>query len=103
MSEGKSGGIPHLAKNERDARISYTRHKTTAVCGFHRGKPREVHQRQQTSQEIRGVGHPTFVAGVAKDIVLRRAHVRLRFASLLGFECQAHLESERSTWLSLRP
>src|ERR1700677_5114234 len=26
------------------------------VCGFHRGKPHEVHQRQQTSQEIRGYG-----------------------------------------------
>src|ERR1700733_577654 len=31
------------------------------VCGFHRGKPHEAHQRQQTSQEIRGVGHPSFV------------------------------------------
>jgi hypothetical protein len=25
-------GIPHLAKNERDARISSTRHQTTATC-----------------------------------------------------------------------
>src|ERR1700684_3546043 len=28
------------------------------LCGFHRGKPHEVHQRQQTSQEIRGCGIP---------------------------------------------
>jgi hypothetical protein len=32
------------------------------VCGFHLGKPREIHQRKQISQEIRGVGHPSFFA-----------------------------------------
>src|ERR1700678_623679 len=31
-SEGKSSGIPHLAKNERDTRISCTRHQATATC-----------------------------------------------------------------------
>ncbi len=28
------GGIPHLAKNERDARISCTRPQPCSVCGF---------------------------------------------------------------------
>jgi hypothetical protein len=31
-SEGKNSGIPHLAKNERDARISCTRHQEKATC-----------------------------------------------------------------------
>src|ERR1700685_1854139 len=31
-SEGESNGIPHLAKNERDTRISCTRHQATATC-----------------------------------------------------------------------
>jgi hypothetical protein len=28
------------------------------ACGFHRGKPHETYERHQTSQEIRGMGHP---------------------------------------------
>jgi hypothetical protein len=28
------------------------------ACGFHRGKPHETYERDQTSQGIRGMGHP---------------------------------------------
>ena len=31
-SEGKSSGIPHLAKNERDTRISCTQRQATSTC-----------------------------------------------------------------------
>jgi hypothetical protein len=31
-TEGESSGIPHLAKNERDTRISSTRYQATATC-----------------------------------------------------------------------
>ncbi len=39
------------------------------VCGFHRGKPHEVHQRQQTSQEIRGYGAPVLGEGTRAPLV----------------------------------
>jgi hypothetical protein len=33
--KGESIGIPHLAKSERDTRISCTRPSNVHVCGFH--------------------------------------------------------------------
>ena len=51
---GKIGGIPHLAKNERDTPdFLYEAPSSVRVCGFHSGKPHEVHERHQTLQEIR--------------------------------------------------
>jgi hypothetical protein len=50
--------FPHLAKNARYPDFLYAALRNGRVCGFHRGKPHRAHQSYQTSQEIRGMGHP---------------------------------------------
>jgi hypothetical protein len=53
-------GLPHLAKNERDTRISCTRHQATVTCAaFIEESRMKFINAKQTSQEIRGVGHPS--------------------------------------------
>src|SRR5271155_3901942 len=60
----KIRGIPHLAKNERDARISCTQSSATASCAAFieesRIKPTNATKLRRKSG---GVGHPRSLAG----------------------------------------
>src|SRR5580658_3981985 len=63
--EGKTRGIPHLAKNERDApNFLYAALERTACAALFKGEPHEVQGTHETPQEIGGVGHPATVAGI---------------------------------------
>jgi hypothetical protein len=54
-------GIRHPTQAEvrLDPDFLYAAPRNGRVRGFLRGKPHEVHQRQETSQEIRGNGAPS--------------------------------------------
>jgi hypothetical protein len=57
-------GIPHLAKNERDApNFLYAALDKAACAPFFYRKAHEVHVTHDTSQEIGDVGHPGSVTG----------------------------------------
>jgi hypothetical protein len=63
--KGETCGIPHLAKNERDApNFLYAALDRTACAPFFKEKAHEVLGTYETPQEIGGVGHPTIVAGI---------------------------------------
>src|ERR1700685_2087233 len=53
-------GIPHLAKNERDARISCTRHQPTATCAaFIEESRMKFINANKLHRKSGGVGHPS--------------------------------------------
>src|ERR1700677_4892809 len=59
-AEGKSSGIPHLAKNERDTRISCTRHQPAATCAAFIEESRMKFTNANTlHRQSGGVGHPS--------------------------------------------
>jgi hypothetical protein len=61
-SEGKSSGIPHLAKNERDTRISCTRHQATAACAaFIEESRMEFTDSDKLHRKSGGMGHPSLM------------------------------------------
>jgi hypothetical protein len=61
---GESCGIPHLAKNERDApNFLYAALDRTACAPFFKGKAHEVQGTHETPQEIGDVGHPAIGGG----------------------------------------
>src|SRR5271169_6535107 len=61
-SEGKSSGIPHLAKNERDTRISCTRHQATAACAaFIEESRMKLINANRLHRKSGGMGHPSLV------------------------------------------
>src|ERR1700678_3730285 len=61
-SEGKSSGIPHLAKNERDTRISCTRHQATATCAAFIEESRlKFINANKLHRKSGGMGHPSLV------------------------------------------
>ncbi len=56
---GESGGLPYLAKNERDTpNFLYAALDRDRVCAFLRGKAHEVRGTHETTQEIGDMGHP---------------------------------------------
>ncbi len=57
--EGKISGIPHLAKNERDTRISCTGHQATATCAafIEESRMKSINA-NELHQKIRGYGAP---------------------------------------------
>src|SRR5271168_4476201 len=56
---GNIGGIPHLAKNERDTRISCTRHQTTAKCAASIEQSRmSLIGTNKLHRKSVGMGHP---------------------------------------------
>src|ERR1700690_3709680 len=56
------GGIPHLAKNERDTRISCTRHQATATCAaFIEESRMKFINANKLHRKSGGMGHPSFV------------------------------------------
>jgi hypothetical protein len=56
------GGIPHLAKNERDARISCTGRQATATCAAFVEESRiKFINANKLHRKSGGVGHPSFV------------------------------------------
>ncbi len=62
--EGKSCGIPHLAKNERDAPNFLNAALDTTTCApFFKERRIRVRRTQEASQEIGDVGHPSSVNG----------------------------------------
>jgi hypothetical protein len=63
-SEGETSGIPHLAKNERDTRISCTRHQVTAACAafIEESRMKSINA-NKLHRKSGGVGHPSFVRG----------------------------------------
>jgi hypothetical protein len=67
--EGEGCGIPHLAKNERDApNFLYAALERTACAPFIKGKAHEVQGTHETTQEIGDVGHPAVVAGIEPEL-----------------------------------
>src|SRR5580658_3167883 len=57
-------GIPHLAKNERDARISCTWYQATATCAAFIEESRiKFINANKLHRKSGGVGHPSSVAG----------------------------------------
>jgi hypothetical protein len=57
-------GIPHLAKNERDARISCTWAQETAACAaFIEESRMRCINATKLHRKSGGVGHPSFVVG----------------------------------------
>jgi hypothetical protein len=70
-SRGESCGIPHLAKNERDAPNFLQVDETRSACApFFQGKAHEDQGTHEASQEIGDVGHPAFVCGKEEKIEL---------------------------------
>jgi hypothetical protein len=56
------GGIPHLAKNERDTRISCTRYQETATCAaFIEESRMELIRATKLHRKSGGMGRPAFV------------------------------------------
>jgi hypothetical protein len=61
-SEGNSSGIPCLAKNERDTRISCTRHQATAaIAAFIEESRVKFINADKLHRKSGGMGHPSFV------------------------------------------
>src|ERR1700678_3318982 len=72
-SEGKSSGIPHLAKNERDTRISCTWHQATSTCAAFIEESRiKFINANKLHRKSGGMGHPSFVWETKGGNMLRR-------------------------------
>src|SRR5271170_6848197 len=77
-SEGKSSGIPYLAKNERDTRISCTRHPATPTCAaFIEESRMKFINASKLHRKSGGMGHPSLCEGT-------RAYQAEFIASLQG-------------------
>src|ERR1700685_4531570 len=62
--ESGRGGIPHLAKNERDTRISCTRYQATATCAaFVEESRMKFINANKLRRKSGGMGHPSFAGG----------------------------------------
>src|ERR1700678_510695 len=67
--EGKSSGIPHLAKNERDTRISCTRHQATSTrAAFIEESRMKFINANKLHRKSGGMGHPSFARGLGIDL-----------------------------------
>jgi hypothetical protein len=65
--EGEACGIPHLAKNERDApNFLYAALDRTACAALLKGEPHEVQGTHETPQEIGVWGTRRLVAGIER-------------------------------------
>jgi hypothetical protein len=63
-------GIPHLAKNERDApNFLHAALDKSACAPFFQGKAHEVCGTHETSQEIGDVGHPILCCRYRKPVI----------------------------------
>src|SRR5580698_221132 len=78
-SKGRSSGIPHLAKNERDTQISCARHQATTACAafIEESRVRLVNA-NKPHRKSGGMGHPSLVA---RETVLNPS---ARLLSLIG-------------------
>src|ERR1700733_12444592 len=58
------GGIPYLAKNERDTRIFCTQHQATATCAaFVGGSRMKFINANKLHRKSGGTGHPALIEG----------------------------------------
>jgi hypothetical protein len=69
--EGEGCGIPHLAKNERDApNFLYAALDRAACAPLFKERRMKCREPHETPQEIGGVGHPAMGAGIEPKSVL---------------------------------
>ena len=63
------GGIPHLAKNQRDTLISCTRHQATGTCAAFLEESRmKFINANNLHRKSGGIGHPSFVREPKADL-----------------------------------